>query len=163
MIWLDWVLLALLAFSVISGLMQGLVKTVFGIAGMIVGIMLAGRYYTLLAPNLSFIPQENLAKIAAFLIIAAVVMVIAGILGIIFKKIVSKLTLGWIDRLGGAILGLVLGSTSSGVGLTLLAKFSFFGLEQSINQSWIASLLLKSYPLIKNLLPSDFSSLSNFF
>lgn len=161
--WLDWILLVILAFSIISGLKEGLVKTVFGMAGMVVGIMLASRYYNLLAPNLTFIPQENLAKIAAFLIIAAAISLIANILGAIFRKVVSMLTLGWIDRLSGAILGLALGAVSLGVTLALLTKFSVFGLENIIRQSWLATLLLKTYPLVKNLLPMDFSDLGNLF
>lgn len=161
--WLDWVLLIILAFSIISGLKEGLVKTVFGIAGMIVGVILAGRFYTLLAPRLTFIPQENLSKIAAFVIIAAAIILIANILGSIFKKVVSMLTLGWVDRLSGALLGLALGAISLGVSLALLTKFSVFGFENTISQSWLATLLLKTYPLVKNLLPMDFGDLGSFF
>lgn len=161
--WLDWVLLIILAFSIISGLKEGLVKTVFGIAGMVVGIVLASRFYGLLAPRLTFIPQENLSKIAAFLIIAAAIILIANILGAIFKKIVSMLTLGWIDRLSGAVLALALSVVSTGVTLALLIKFSVFGLENTISQSWLATLLLKTYPLVKNLLPADFGDLGSFF
>ena len=161
--WLDWVLVASLGFSIISGLKKGLVKTVFGIAGMVVGIILASRYYNLLAPNLTFISQENLAKIAAFVIIVAAISLIANILGAIFKKIVSMLTLGWVDRLSGAVLGLALGAISLGVTLALLIKFSIFGLDQIISQSWLAALLLKTYPLVKNLLPMDFGDLGSFF
>ena len=161
--WLDWVLIGLLAISVISGLKEGLVKTVFGIAGMIVGVILASRYYTILAPYLQFVQQENLSKILAFIIITAVVIVIAGILGTIFRKLISMIMLGWLDRLLGAVLSLALCVLSLGVGLALLTKFSFLGLDQIITQSKIASILLKSYPLIKGLLPSDFSDLGNLF
>ena len=161
--WLDWVLIGFLAISVISGLKEGLVKTVFGIAGMIVGVRLASRYYTILAPYLQFVQQENLSKILAFIIITAVVIVVAGILGTIFRKIISMVMLGWLDRLLGAILSLALCIISLGVGLALLTKFSFLGLDQIITQSKIAPILLKSYPLIKGLLPSDFSDLGNLF
>lgn len=156
MIWLDWVLLVLLAFSIVSGLMRGLMKTVFDLVGLVVGVLLAGRYYGAVAPMLSFIPQENLAKIAAFAIIAAVIMLIAGILGSIFKKVVSQLSFGWLDRLGGAVLGVALSAVSLGVGLTLLAQFGVLGLEGAIGRSWLAGLLLRVYPLIKGLLPVDF-------
>lgn len=161
--WLDWILLIMLGFSIIMGLKNGLVKTAFGIAGMVVGITLASRYYGLLAPGLAFIPQENLAKAAAFLIIAAVISLVANILGSIFRKVVSMLTLGWIDRLSGAVLALALGAVSSGVILALLVKFSLFGMQNTISQSWLATLVLKTYPLVKNLLPTDFGDIGSFF
>lgn len=156
MTWLDWVLLVLLAVSIVSGLMRGLMKTIFDLVGLVVGVLLAGRFYAVLAPKLTFIPQENLAKIAAFVIIAAVIMVIAGILGSILKKVVSQLSFGWLDRLGGAVLGLALSAISLGVGLTLLAQFEVLGLEGAIGRSWLAGLLLQTYPLIKGLLPLEF-------
>lgn len=161
--WLDWVLLVSLGFSVVSGLMSGLMKTIFGLAGFIVGLWLAGHYYATLAPKLGFISQENMAKIVAFVIIAAAVILVAYILGAIFRKIISLLTLGWVDRLGGAILGLALSIIFLGAGLALVTKFPVLNLEQAIGNSWIASLLLKTYPLVRGLLPSEFSSLGSLF
>ncbi len=161
--WLDWVLIGILAISVISGLKEGLVKTVFGIAGMVVGIMLGSRYYTVLTPYLTFVQQENISKILAIIIITVAVIIVAGILGAIFRKLISMIALGFLDRLLGAVLSLALCVLALGVGLALLTKFSFLGLDQIITQSKIAPILLKSYPLIKGLLPSDFSDLGNLF
>lgn len=161
--WLDWLLLILLAFSAISGLWKGLIRTALDLAGLALGIWLAGRFYARLAPVLDFIPQENLAKIAAFVIITGAVMLVAYILGVIFKKIVSLLTWGWIDRLAGAILGLALGALLLGAALALLAKYPFLLPEQAIRDSWLASLLLKSFPLVRGLLPAEFDSLRGLF
>lgn len=159
MTWLDWVLVGLLAVSLITGLMRGLMKTVFGLAGMVVGLLLAGRYYTALAPHLTFLPDENMTKIAAFFIIAAVVMIVAGILGSVFKKVAALLTLGWLDKLGGAVLGLAINVISLGAALALVTQFPVIDLGPSINHSWLAKILLKTWPLVQGLLPFDFDSL----
>ena len=159
MTWLDWVLLALLVVSIISGLMRGLIKTAFGLAGLVVGLLLAGRYYAVLAPHLSFIPQENLAKIAAFVIIVAVVGIIASVLGSIFKKIAAMFGLGLLDRLGGAVLGLAISVIGLGATLALIAQFPIIDLGPTVSQSWVAKLLLKTWPLVQGLLPSNFNSL----
>ena len=43
--WLDIVIIVVLALSVLSGLVRGFIRTVLGLAGLILGIYLAGRYY----------------------------------------------------------------------------------------------------------------------
>lgn len=159
MTWLDWVLLLALAFSIISGLMRGLIKTVFGLAGLVVGLLLAGKFYAVLAPSLSFIPQENLARIAAFVIIVAVVGIIASVLGAIFKKIADLMALGLFDRLGGGVLGLAISVLSLGAALALLLQFPVIDLGPTIGRSWLANLLLKTWPLVQGLLPFDFDAL----
>jgi len=50
--WLTIVIIVVVAGLGIAGLRQGLIRTVFGIAGLIGGIFLAGRYYDELAARI---------------------------------------------------------------------------------------------------------------
>ncbi len=43
--WVDWIILAVLAVSVLGGMAQGFFRTVCSLAGLILGVVLAGWNY----------------------------------------------------------------------------------------------------------------------
>ena len=53
-------ILAILAVGAFSGLKRGLIKSVLSLAGLIIGVVLAGRLYTQVAELLPFIQQEKI-------------------------------------------------------------------------------------------------------
>jgi len=55
--WLDIVLIVAIAIPTFIGLRIGIIKAALSLAGLIVGVILAGRYYVLLSQQLSFIPR----------------------------------------------------------------------------------------------------------
>ena len=57
--WLDIAILVLIAIPTLLGLKSGLIKAILSFAGVIVGVILAGRYHTILAEKLTFISQAN--------------------------------------------------------------------------------------------------------
>ena len=77
--WLDTIIIVALAITTFSGLRLGIIKAVLSLVGLIVGVILAGRFYIPFAGALSFIPQESLAKIAAFIIILVGTLVAASV------------------------------------------------------------------------------------
>ncbi len=158
--WLDIVLLVILGVSAFGGLTQGLIKAGLSLAGIIVGVILAGNFYEPLSGLLSFIPNEDIADIAAFILILVGVMVVANILARLLKFAVSVVLLGWVNRLGGAVFGLVLGAIFLSAILATWAKF--FG-GDSVAESAIASFLLDKFPLILALLPDEFDAIHDFF
>lgn len=158
--WLDIAVLVILGVSAFNGLRQGLIKTALSLAGLIIGIILAGQFYQQLAGLLAFIPNEDIANIAAFILILVGVMVIASILARLLKFAVSVVLLGWVNRLGGAVFGLVLGAIFLSAILATWAKF--FG-SDSISESFMAAFLLDKFPLILALLPAEFDAIRDFF
>lgn len=161
--WIDLVLIILLGLSVLFGLWRGILKTVLLLAGLIAGIALAGRFYASLASHLPIVPQGNAARAIAFALIVIAVLVVAYLLAIALKKMLSWLWLGWLDHLAGAVLGLALGAFSLGALLGIMARFSFLGLDEAIASSRLASVLVSRLPLLLALLPSEFESLRTFF
>ena len=159
--WLDIVIIVLIAIPTLIGLRIGIIKTVLSLAGVIVGVILAGRFYVALSEQLTFIPQENLAKIVAFAIILIGVMIIAGVLASVLKWIASVVLLGWVNRLGGAIFGFVLGAIFCSALLAIWAKF--LGVEGPLAESGLASLLLDQFPMVLALLPEEFDAVRPFF
>ena len=159
--WLDIVILILIVIPTLVGLKSGLIKAVLSLAGAIVGVILAGRYHAILAEKLTFISQANLAEITAFAIILIGTMIITAVLAAMLKQIVSAMLLGWVNRLGGAIFGFLLGAIFCGALLAIWAKF--LGVGETITESALAALLLDRFPMILALLPEEFNSIRSFF
>jgi membrane protein required for colicin V production len=158
--WLDILILISLAASVIGGLTTGIVRGLVNLAGLILGIFLAGLYYETAAGWLGFISNADIAKAAAFLLIVAAVMVVAGLVGALLHKLISAVLLGWLDHLLGGVLGLLIGAVSWGALLALWAKF--FNAD-AVSGSAVAKILLDKFPVVLSLLPPSFDSVKNFF
>ena len=158
--WLDIVIIVIMVISAFIGLKNGLIKTALSLAGLIVGVILAGRYYIPFSGQLSFIPQANVAQIIAFAIILVGTMVIATVLAWLLKWAASAMMLGWVNRVGGAVFGLVLGAIFCSALLATWVKFFGSGL---VTEAFLAGVLLDKLPLILGLLPGEFDAIRSFF
>ncbi len=158
--WLDIIIIVALIIPAFFGAKQGLIKAALSLAGLIVGVVLASNYYQQLGRVLDFIDNENIASIVAFILILVVVMVIANVLAVLLKATAKAVLLGWVDRLGGAIFGLVMGALFMGAILAIVVKF--FG-TVLVTESVLAGILLDKFPVVLALLPSEFDVVRNFF
>jgi len=159
--WFDIVIIIALAISVVSGIKAGIIKVLFTLAGGIIGVVLAGRYSEGLADKLTFISDSSIAGIVAFAIILIAVMIVAMVLAFVIKKIASVVLLGWVDKLGGAVIGLIAGAIFCGALLAMWLKFQ--GDNDIITGSALASFLIDKFGIVLGLLPSEFQSVRNFF
>ena len=160
--WLDIVIIVALAISTFLGLRTGIIKAVLSLAGLIVGVILAGLFYVPLSEQLPFIPQADVAKVVAFAIILIGVMVIAVILARLLKWAASVVMLNWVNHLGGAIFGLALGAIFCSALLATWVKWLGIG-STTITESIVAAVLLDKFPLILALLPDEFDAIRSFF
>lgn len=158
--WLDIVILVALVIPTFIGLKQGIIKAVLSLVGLIIGVVLASNFYQALAGIMGFIPNENIANIVAFVLILVVVIVIATILARMLKFIASVTMLGWVDHVGGAAFGFVMGTIFISAILASWVKFFGTGLA---TDSFIAGILLDKFPLILSLLPAEFNAIRDFF
>jgi membrane protein required for colicin V production len=136
---LDWAIVAVLGVSVVVAFIHGLLVEVCALVGLIAGILLAGRYYLDVTPYVSgLIHEPAAAHAAAFLLIALVVMLVAGIVGRVLRWILRRVGLGWADRLAGGVFGLLKGYVV--VALAVAAVVGFFP-----GQAWLAQSQLVPY------------------
>ena len=159
--WLDIVIIVVIVIPTFIGLKIGIIKTVLSLAGLIVGIILAGYYYVPLSHQLVFILGETGAKIAAFAIILIGVLTIAAVLVNLLKWIASVVMLRWVDRVGGAAFGLVLGTILCSALLAIWIKF--LGIQGAIAESTLTPILLDYFPIVLALLPEEFDAIRSFF
>jgi len=105
--------------------------------------------------------QSGVAKVVAFVIILAAVLAAAALLAIFLRRGASAIKLGWADRLGGAVFGLVMGALLCGCLLAIWVKF--VGGGEIIAQSTVARILLDRLPMALALLPDEFDVVRSFF
>jgi membrane protein required for colicin V production len=159
--WLDILILVLIAVPAVAGLKFGIIKILFTVAGIIIGVVLAGQFSGSLAGKLTFIDDPGWAQIAAFAFIMIAVLILAGVAAGFLSSVLSAILLGWVNRLGGAVLGIVMGGIFCGAILTMWVKF--LGIGDTISSSPLAGFLLNGFPFILALLPSEFDSVRSFF
>ena len=105
----DWVIAAVLIFSVLLAVAQGFFLEVFSLAGVVVGFLLAAWEYPVVAGWLTFINPPYAANIVAFIVIFMVVTILAGTIGRIVSWGMKQAGLRWVDRVLGGAFGLVRG------------------------------------------------------
>ncbi len=159
--WLDIVIIVVAVLLGLVGLRQGIIKTVFGIAGLIGGIVLAGRYYSGLAAVLSS-SGATWANIAAYAIILIATLIVVGVIGRLVAKLIHLVLLGWLDRLVGCVLGVFIGGLFCAAILAIVVKY-YPGTEAVISQSGLARFLMEGFPLLLALLPGEFDFIRDFF
>jgi membrane protein required for colicin V production len=160
--WIDIAIIVVGVLFALIGLWQGVIRTVFTLAGLIGGIVLAGHYYQPFANVLS--PDgASWAGIAAFAIILVVTVIVVNILGLLVARFLHLLRLGWVDKAFGFIIGAGIGGMLCAAILTIISKY-FPGMGQDVvSQSAIAKLLIEQFPLLLALLPEEFDFVRDFF
>lgn len=151
---LDWLLVALLAYSVVKAFLQGFFREVFALAGLVVGLLIASWGYQSAALHLSgLITSPPIAQFVAFLTILAVTMVIFSLAGKLLRRTASAIGLGMLDRLGGAVFGFVRGCL---MGVALLMAFTaFLPTVPWIRESKMAPYFLQGGHAVSFLVPAD--------
>jgi len=124
----DYAVIVILALCVVISMMRGAVKEMLSIIGWIAGFYIAKAYSPMLATFLSDgIPTEALKTLIAFIILLIAVLFLNGLLAMAISSVVSKVGLGWLNRVFGLFFGLAKGLLIIGVlvflaGLTSLPK-----------------------------------------
>ena len=121
----DWVIVVVIVVSVVQAAISGFFHEAFGIAGLIVGYLLAAWNYQRLAARYApYLKSMWLGEIGAFLVIFLAVLIAAGIAGRITRHIVKEAGLSFVDRILGGALGLLRGILMVAVVLVSMAAFT---------------------------------------
>ena len=138
----DWIILACLAVSVIGAVIEGFFYTALNLAGLVIGYLLAAWWYHNLADW--FAPHLKtpwVGEITAFLIIFFAVLIAAGYAARLARWVMKKAGLRTIDRILGAVLGLLRGVLVVAIVLTALTAFA-------PAEKWLAESQLAPYFLV---------------
>jgi membrane protein required for colicin V production len=158
----DIILLILLVPPVLLGWKFGLIRSVLGGVALIISIVLASRFYILLADSVfDRVFQQNVAIVLSFVVIFVFVFGAMAIVIVRLDNLVTASILNWVNKLGGAVFGLLIGSIILGALLVIITKF--FGDQDFITESAIASFMVNKFPLVMVILPNSFNGVRSFF
>lgn len=114
---IDYIIIITLVISVVFGIMRGFLRQVFGLGGLIIGIILGSFLYRpfseLLLEKVSMKPET--AQILAYVLILIVVPIVCGLLGQMLSRLVHGAGLGLLNRLFGAVSGALIWLLLAGV------------------------------------------------
>jgi len=106
----DYAVLTIIGLSVIFSVMRGAVREVLAIAGWLAAFYVARTYTGELLPMMpADIPSESLRIVAAFLVLFLATLLLAALLAIAISAVFKKVGLGWLNRLLGALFGVLRG------------------------------------------------------
>jgi membrane protein required for colicin V production len=121
---LDWLIVLVMAYSIVRATIRGFFQEAFSLAGLILGFLCACWFYRGLAPSLrGLIPSPAGAQLLAFLLLLLGILVLSGLLGRLLRNTASLMGFGLADRLLGAVLGFCRGAILCFALLLALAAF----------------------------------------
>jgi membrane protein required for colicin V production len=120
----DIAIVLLLILSAGLGFRSGLIQSVASLVGLIAGIAIASWHFHEMADRLMpYLHGKAISDAVGFCLIALLVMVVAGLIGLIVKKLVHGIGLGWLDRLAGLVFGILRGAVLATLCIVTLAAF----------------------------------------
>jgi membrane protein required for colicin V production len=148
MIWVDYVIIGIIALSAIIGLARGLIREVIALAVWIVAALAAWMFYVPVAEQLTpWIETPSVRMAAALLILVLGVLIVGAIVAYVLSVLVDKTGLTGTDRLLGMVFG-------AGRGAVLVALLVFLATLTPIAEDpwWSQSRLLPKFQLLADLM-----------
>jgi membrane protein required for colicin V production len=154
----DWIIVAILAGSVIAGIAQGFLRSVFSLGGLILGLVVAAWNYDRIARFVQpIVRNEHVANAVGCILIALLVAAVAALVGAFLSKAFQKLGLGCLDSLAGAIFGFVQGALL--VTVFILVTVAFFPETEWLTQARLPKYFFSACHLSTHVSPSGLANL----
>jgi membrane protein required for colicin V production len=150
----DWAIVALMALAVVGGFAQGFFRAVCGLGGLLLGLAIAAWNYGRIAKLiLPLVRIEAVANVIGFLLIALLVMALAGLAGKILSKTFHSIGLGCLDSLAGAVFGFFQGALF--VTLVILVTVAFFPRAHWLTEAKLPRLFFGACHLSTHMTPHE--------
>lgn len=122
---LDIIISALLVIGLIGGLTKGLVKQIASLAGLIAGILIGKALYMPVGDWITTVlgSSPETSRIVAFIAILIIVPLLFSVMGWLIAKILHAISLGWLNRLLGAVVGVIKYALLAGIIITVIELF----------------------------------------
>jgi len=154
---LDISIIIIVGFCVIHSFFRGLIRGIFALLALIVGIIVANNYYIAGASFLvkKWLLSPDYAKILIYAIIFAVFGIGIIIIGRLAEKLIGKLKLNWLNRAGGSIFGLLKGLLTVYI-IVLFLTLLLPAKSPLLRESRYTPLILSAAKSVSTLVPSGY-------
>jgi uncharacterized membrane protein required for colicin V production len=158
MAFVDFIFLVILGGFILFGVWFGLAHTLGSLIGTVAGIYLSSRWYDDVAlwAKSNFSGSTSVWNFIAFIVLFIVINRLIGFLFYLLEKGFNLVTtlpfLKSINRLGGALLGLLEGAVILGA-IVYMAKHVPFGFEKAIDASKLKGYFLDTFNILLPLVP----------
>ena len=129
---IDYIIIGIIAFSIIVSLLRGFVREVLSLASWVVAFIVASQFYPSLAAYLTQIDSLYIRNGTAIGILFVLTLIVGAIVNFVIAQLVDKTGLTGTDRVLGAAFGLLRGVLIVAAVLFFLDTFTNF--EQ--NEWW---------------------------
>lgn len=154
----DWFLIVILTWSTIMAFLRGFLIELFGLGGLIAGVLLASWNYPALASILEHvITATAVANVVAFLLIAVTVMIVCALVGKALHHTAAAIGLGFFDRLLGAVFGYLRGCLLCVA--ILMAVTAFLPPSTAVAKSSLSPYFLAGAHAVSFVVPHDLRQL----
>lgn len=106
----DILIVTILAYGLIRGIFRGLIREISSIVGVLGGFYAAYTYYPLVSNVLSaWLSNPGYTNILSYLLVFSAVVIVVNIFAVVIKYLLNIAYLGWVDRICGALFGMLKG------------------------------------------------------
>lgn len=154
--WFDWLIIALVAASVIGGFKEGFIRMGVGFAALIVGFIAASWFHgSAAAAILPWIHSQAMASILGYMVIFLGVMLVGTLLAAVIVRVFKLIGLSFVDRLLGAGFGFVRAVIVLAVGTMVILAFAPKRLPAAVGGSTLAPYVLGASELLSAATPYE--------
>jgi len=122
----DWVLILVFALTALWGYKTGLIDAALNAVTIYVGLFLSGLFAArVLSLFWDGVESESVSTAIGYVIIFVTVFIASRIVSGIIKKALKITFMGWVDNLGGIVIGLVAGMLIAGGVMTVAARYTY--------------------------------------
>ena len=122
----DWVLILVFALTALWGYKTGLIDAALNAITIYVGLFLSGLFAArVLSLFWDGVESESVSTAIGYVIIFVTVFIASRIVSGIIKKALKITFTGWVDNLGGIVVGLVAGMLIAGGVMTVAARYTY--------------------------------------
>ena len=122
----DWVLILVFALTALWGYKTGLIDAALNAITIYVGLFLSGLFAArVLSLFWDGVESESVSTAIGYVIIFVTVFIASRIVSGIIKKALKITFTGWVDNLGGIVIGLVAGILIAGGVMTVAARYTY--------------------------------------
>jgi len=151
---LDWIVLLILAASIVSSFLKGFARETISLASVIVGLFLACWFFPLFGHFFgTFVKTPDIASLLGFASIFFGCILVGVVLSLLFNKLIQAAHLRWVDRLLGAAFGLIRGWL---IGAVLFLMLTAFPVQlESVQKARLSPYLLAGARAVALVTPSS--------